>query len=70
MSKLKELVIQGNVLEVLYHLKTLGISNKKICELSGVKNSTVCRFKKGEFMLGDDKQQRILETVKRVYLDV
>ena len=70
MTKLKELVTSGNVLEVLEHLKTLGVSNKKICDLSGVKVSTLCRYKNGEFILGDDKKQKILDTVKRVYLDV
>ncbi len=70
MTKLKELVTSGNVLEVLEHLKTLGVSNKKICELSDVKVSTLCRYKNGEFILGDDKQQKILDTVKRVYLNV
>ena len=70
MTKLKELVTSGNVLEVLEHLKTLGVSNKKICELSDVKVSTLCRYKNGEFILGDDKKQKILDTVKRVYLDV
>ena len=70
MTRLKELVTSGNVLEVLEHLKTLGVSNKKICDLSGVKVSTLCRYKNGEFILGDDKKQKILDTVKRVYLDV
>lgn len=70
MTRLKELVTSGNVLEVLEHLKTLGVSNKKICELSDVKVSTLCRYKNGEFILGDDKKQKILDTVKRVYLDV
>lgn len=70
MTRLKELVTHGDVLEVLEHLKTLGVSNKKICELSGVKVSTLCRYKNGEFILGDDKQQKILDTVKKVYLDV
>lgn len=70
MTRLKELVTSGNVLEVLEHLKTLGVSNKKICELSDVKVSTLCRYKNGEFILGDDKQQKILDTVKKVYLDV
>ena len=70
MTKLKELVTSGDVLEVLEHLKTLGVSNKKICDLSGVKVSTLCRYKNGEFILGNDKQQKILDTVKRVYLNV
>lgn len=70
MTRLKELVTSGDVLQVLEHLKTLGVSNKKICELSGVKVSTLCRYKNGEFILGDDKQQKILDTVKRVYLNV
>ena len=70
MTRLKELLTSGNVFEVLEHLKTLGVSNKKICELSDVKVSTLCRYKNGEFILGDDKKQKILDTVKRVYLDV
>lgn len=69
MTRLKELVTHGDVLEVLEYLKTLGVSNKKICELSGVKVSTLCRYKSGEFILGIDKQEKILDTVKRVYLN-
>lgn len=68
MNRLNELVKEGNVLEVLEQLKTLGVSNRKICSLSGVKISTLCRYKQGEFILGDDKQQMILDTVKKVYL--
>lgn len=68
MNRLTELVENGDVLKVLDYLRTMGVSNKKVCDLSGVHFTTVHHYKKGNFELGEDKKQRILDTVRRVYL--
>lgn len=68
MYRLMELVEHGDLLGVLEYLRTVGVSNKKVCDLSGVHFTTVHHYKKGKFELGEDKKEKILDTVRRVYL--
>lgn len=70
MNRLEQLVKEGNVLKVLDYLKKLGVSNKKVSEMSGVHWTTIHHYKMGNFTLGEDKQRKILDTVKDVFLNV
>ena len=68
MKVLERLINTGDVLGVLEYLKKMGVSNKKVSDLSGVHFTTVDRYKKGYFELGDDKKEKILITVKEMFL--
>lgn len=68
MRVLEKLVNSKDVLGTLDYLKKLGISNKRVSDLSGVNWSTVNKYKKGYFDLGEDKKDKILNTVKEMFL--
>lgn len=68
MEKLRQLIYNKDVLGVLDHLKGMGVSNKRVSDLSGVHFTTVDKYKKGHFELSDEKKELILNTVMEVYL--
>ena len=63
-------ILTGDIISAMNYLKGVyGVSEGFICNKADVKLSTYCLYKKGQIkILGADKRDALLKTIKEMYL--
>lgn len=67
-KSLNKAVKNRDLLASVNILKQMGISQKKLCELSNVSYFTYIAYVNDKFILSEEKQDQILNTIKDLYL--